>query len=72
MRANLGLGGKNWRMSFLGSIDSYSKLPNKQVRNHLPASNDSRGPQVREIKSAGKCVRVSEEEHWRDPTASIL
>lgn len=44
----------------------------QQIRDHLPSSDPRSPPQSRKIQSTGKTIRKSEEQHWRDPSTSVL
>lgn len=48
------------------------QLEAQQVGNHLTTSDASCSPQGGEVQSAGEGIGVSEEEHGRDPAASVL
>lgn len=50
----------------------FLELGLEQVGNHLATSDDRGAPQGREIQGAEERVCVSEEEHGRDPAASVL
>lgn len=48
------------------------KLSEKQIANHLAAGDVARGPQRRNVESAGKAVGKAKEHHWGNPATGIL
>lgn len=48
------------------------KLPNQQIRPHLPRRHPRRPPQRIEIKRAEKRIRIPKEQHRRDPAPRVL
>jgi len=48
------------------------ELALEQVGDHLPAGDDNGAPESGEVEGAAKSVGKAEEEHGRDPAASVL
>lgn len=58
----------NRQISVLESLH----LPPEQVGNHLTTSDTRRSPQRREIQGTRESIRITEEQHRRDPATRIL